>query len=60
MGGTSTWQPPYEPARCRYAAEWAAIKIRWKLSIDPAEQQALAELADACPDQRLPPTDSQR
>ncbi|MGW6502984.1 HNH endonuclease family protein [Nonomuraea angiospora] len=50
----STWQPPYEPARCRYAAEWTAIKIRWDLSIDPAEQQALTELGIACPDQRLP------
>ncbi|MEV4364626.1 DUF1524 domain-containing protein [Nonomuraea sp. NPDC049625] len=53
----STWQPPYEPARCRYAAEWTAIKIHWRLSIDPVEQQALTDLADACPDQRLPTTD---
>ncbi|MEV5561236.1 HNH endonuclease family protein [Nonomuraea wenchangensis] len=56
----STWQPPHEPARCRYAAEWTAIKTRWQLSIDPAEQQALTALADACPDQRLPTTDDQR
>lgn len=55
----STWQPPYEPARCRYAAEWTAIKLRWSLSIDRAEQQALTALAEACPDQRLPETGDQ-
>ncbi|MEV4371686.1 HNH endonuclease family protein [Nonomuraea sp. NPDC049637] len=55
----STWQPPYEPARCRYAAEWTAIKLRWSLSIDPPEQTALAELGADCPDQRLPETDDQ-
>ncbi|MFI7691811.1 HNH endonuclease family protein [Nonomuraea sp. NPDC049655] len=50
----ATWQPPYEPARCRYAAEWTAVKMRWSLSIDTAEQQALTALGEACPDQRLP------
>ncbi|MEU0568116.1 DUF1524 domain-containing protein [Nonomuraea sp. NPDC005983] len=44
----ATWQPPYEPARCRYAAEWTAIKTRWQLSVDPAEQQALNTVAAAC------------
>ncbi|MEV0228738.1 DUF1524 domain-containing protein [Nonomuraea sp. NPDC050786] len=56
----SIWQPPYEPAHCRYAAEWTAIKPRWRLSIDPAEQQALTDLAAACPTQHLPTTDDQR
>ncbi|MER6581829.1 HNH endonuclease family protein [Nonomuraea sp. NPDC001023] len=55
----ATWQPPFEPARCRYAAEWAAVKMRWSLSIDTAEQQALTELGAACPDQRLPETGDQ-
>ncbi|MGW4412631.1 HNH endonuclease family protein [Nonomuraea sp. NPDC004702] len=55
----STWQPPFEPARCRYAAEWTAVKMRWSLSIDPAEQQALTDLGEACPDQRLPEVDGQ-
>lgn len=50
----STWQPPYEVARCRYAAEWTAIKLRWELNIDPAEREALTDLGRACPDQRLP------
>ncbi|MEU4574636.1 HNH endonuclease family protein [Nonomuraea sp. NPDC023979] len=55
----STWQPPVEGVRCRYAAEWTAIKIHWQLSIDPAEQQALNELGAACPEQRLPSVDEQ-
>ncbi|MFI6816051.1 DUF1524 domain-containing protein [Nonomuraea sp. NPDC050328] len=56
----ATWQPPHETARCRYAAEWTAIKIRWELTIDPAEQQALTDLGTACPDQRLPSLEDQR
>lgn len=56
----ATWQPPYEPVRCRYAAEWTAIKTRWKLNIDPAEQQALTQLGADCPGQRLPSMDDQR
>ncbi|MFI6734915.1 hypothetical protein ACIBI9_18460 [Nonomuraea sp. NPDC050451] len=55
----ATWMPPDEAAHGRYATEWTAIKIRWELSIDPAEQQALNDLANACPTQRLPATDDQ-
>lgn len=31
--------PPYEAARCRYAAEWTAIKLRWQLTVDTAERE---------------------
>jgi hypothetical protein len=24
------WLPPHEPARCRYIAEWTAVKQRWQ------------------------------
>ncbi|MGW6500434.1 hypothetical protein [Nonomuraea angiospora] len=48
------------PARCRYAAEWTAIRIHWQLSIDPAEQQVLTDLADARPTRCLPTADEQR
>lgn len=50
----STWLPPYEAARCQYAAEWTAIKLQWQLTVDPAEREALTDLGRACPDQRLP------
>jgi hypothetical protein len=56
----STWQPPVEGVRCRYAAEWTAVKIYWRLSVDPAEQQALTELGANCPEQRLPSVDDRR
>jgi hypothetical protein len=28
---------------------WTAVKIRWSLTVDPAEQAALIQQADACP-----------
>ncbi len=50
----ASWLPPYEAARCRYAAEWTAVKLRWELSVDPAEREAPTDLGRSCPDQRLP------
>jgi hypothetical protein len=41
---------PATDARCRYLDEWMAVKTRWNLTIDHAEQTALRELAAACPD----------
>ncbi|WP_327092556.1 hypothetical protein OIE66_18555 [Nonomuraea sp. NBC_01738] len=43
-----------ESVRCRYAAEWTAIKLQWECSIDEAELEALLKAAAACPEQRLP------
>ncbi len=43
------WLPPAEEATCRYAAEWIATKLRWGLTVDAAESEALIQLADACP-----------
>ncbi|WP_327090371.1 hypothetical protein OIE66_07025 [Nonomuraea sp. NBC_01738] len=54
------WQPPVEAVRCQYAAEWTAIKIHWRLSVDTAEQKALSDLGTSCPEQRLPSLDDQR
>ncbi|MDX2557256.1 HNH endonuclease family protein [Streptomyces stelliscabiei] len=45
----TTWQPPAVAYRCTYAADWIAVKTRWGLAIDPAEQTALAEALDNCP-----------
>ena len=45
----SEWEPPLASARCRYAAEWVATKLRWRLSVDPAERSALSGRAAACP-----------
>ncbi|MEU0787479.1 HNH endonuclease family protein [Streptomyces sp. NPDC006173] len=42
------WLPPLLDARCTYAADWVATKLRWKLSVDDREQAALAEIAAGC------------
>jgi hypothetical protein len=49
--GPEQWLPPTNT--CRYITAWAAVKIRWSLSVDPAEQAALIRLADACPNETL-------
>ncbi|MFJ6316120.1 HNH endonuclease family protein [Streptomyces californicus] len=44
----STWLPPLADARCTYATDWVATKLRWGLSVDQAEAAALNELAEGC------------
>ncbi|WP_245714652.1 hypothetical protein [Micromonospora inyonensis] len=34
--------------RCRYVAEWAAVKTRWRLTVDTAEKSALTSHANSC------------
>jgi hypothetical protein len=46
----TTWLPPYEPARCDYIGEWVTVKLRWRLTVDTAEKEALTTLADGCPE----------
>jgi hypothetical protein len=42
------WLP--DPAVvCHYIGDWTAIKLRWGLSVDPAEQDRLTGLAADCP-----------
>lgn len=43
----ATWLPTFE--RCRYVADWVAVKIRWSLAVDLAEQTALRNVAAGCP-----------
>ncbi|GJF30370.1 hypothetical protein KNE206_30700 [Kitasatospora sp. NE20-6] len=47
------WQPPATAYRCRYAADWTAIKTRWHLAADPAEKAALEALKADCPNRDL-------
>ncbi|MFI8916483.1 HNH endonuclease family protein [Streptomyces sp. NPDC053513] len=42
------WMPPLPDAHCRYVGEWTATKLRWGLSADRDEVQALAVYAEAC------------
>ncbi|SCL27598.1 Protein of unknown function [Micromonospora rhizosphaerae] len=45
----ATWMPPYASARCRYIKEWVATKIRWRLTVDSEEKNALTTWANNCP-----------
>ncbi|MER6567475.1 HNH endonuclease family protein [Streptomyces sp. NPDC001093] len=45
----ATWQPPAAGYRCTYATDWVAIKTRWGLAVDPAEQAALTGILAGCP-----------
>lgn len=45
----TTWQPPATGYRCTYATDWVAIKTRWSLAVDPAEQTAISDILDTCP-----------
>ena len=40
------WWPLLE--RCRYAAEWVAVKHRWDLTVDETEKDALLLQAGQC------------
>ena len=42
------WLPPYVAARCRYITEWAAVKLRWRLSVDSRERAQLIYYGDRC------------
>lgn len=42
------WQPPLADARCTYATDWVATKLRWQLTADDRERAALTELAAYC------------
>jgi hypothetical protein len=43
------WLPPLASFRCTYATDWVAIKVRWRLSVEPAERAALKRILAACP-----------
>ncbi|MGW0121883.1 HNH endonuclease family protein [Streptomyces sp. NPDC003327] len=42
------WMPPLPDSHCRYVSEWVATKLRWGLSADQAEADALSVYAEAC------------
>lgn len=47
----ANWLPPAPEARCRYVAEWVSTKLRWKLTGDKPEVEALKVFAEgACVD----------
>ncbi len=47
------WEPADDSADCRYIAEWAAVKGRWKLAVDADELAALQNLVAECPTEEI-------
>lgn len=48
------WLPSVVSARCPFVEAWIAVKVRWALSVDPAEHDDLASLAAGCPNAGIP------
>jgi hypothetical protein len=48
-GDPAQWLPPRVSFRCTYARQWVATKVRWHLSVNPAERRALHDILSACP-----------
>lgn len=42
------WWPPSSSYRCQYAADWVAVKTRWDLAVDSAEQASLDAQLGQC------------
>jgi len=42
------WMPPNRDAWCRYVDAWITQKAAWKLTIDPAEREALRNVLTSC------------
>ncbi|MFJ1799304.1 DUF1524 domain-containing protein [Streptomyces sp. NPDC088180] len=40
------WMPPSPEAQCRYAGEWVSTKLRWQLTVDDRELEALKVYAE--------------
>ena len=38
---------------CRYISSWIAVKLRWNLSADQREHDAISRIAQKCPDAKL-------
>jgi hypothetical protein len=46
--GPEDWLPPEADYRCRYVANWVAVKVRWSLSMDERERVAVDNVLRAC------------
>jgi hypothetical protein len=45
------WLPEF--GVCVYVRQWVVVKLRWRLTVDPAERAALVDLAGDCRNRRL-------
>jgi hypothetical protein len=42
------WRPQLRASWCRYADAWSRVKATWRLTVTPAERDALVGLAESC------------
>jgi hypothetical protein len=49
----ASWLPPRRAAVCPYLDSWVAVKVRWGLTIDIDEREALTDRLADCPDTSL-------
>src|SRR3954452_2170176 len=47
--GPSEWRPADHAAWCWYATSWVRVKVRWHLTVDTAERDALGQMLETCP-----------
>lgn len=46
--GPEEWLPPDPAYRCRYIADWIAVKARWQLSMDESKRVAVGNIVADC------------
>lgn len=42
------WRPPLQASWCEWAGSWTRVKIKWDLTADPAEVEALRAILAGC------------
>lgn len=50
----SEWLPPNQDFRCEYVARQVAVKAKYELWVTAAEKNAMAEVLERCPDEKMP------
>jgi hypothetical protein len=53
-GDAATWLPANKAFRCPYVARQVAVKAKYRLSVTPAEKDAIGRVLAGCPGQKLP------
>lgn len=53
-GNAASWLPPNKSFRCQYAARQIAVKSAYQLWVVMAEYDAMKNVLDTCPKQKLP------
>lgn len=53
-GDAATWLPANKGYRCNYVARQISVKYKYSLWITLAERDAMVNILESCPDQKLP------